>query len=159
MLFRSLIGLAITHQPAAVEDLRRVAVLPPGELRRLKVAVRRDDARGDPRRQRGVPAQWPAGRNSLGLRQQPGLLAVAADRRQHQRSGQHADAADVQCHPDRERLLLHHRFAAELHGTPAATSEIKELIWFGPDDDPAQLAPSLRDLIFPDLLARRLLWV
>jgi 8-oxo-dGTP diphosphatase len=50
-------------------------------------------------------------------------------------------------------------FAAILYGTPAPTSEIKELIWFGPNDDPAQLAPSLRDSIFPDLLARGLLWV
>jgi len=49
-------------------------------------------------------------------------------------------------------------FAASLAGEPRAASEIKELIWFGPDDDPALLAPSLRDLIFPDLVRRGLLF-
>jgi 8-oxo-dGTP diphosphatase len=49
-------------------------------------------------------------------------------------------------------------FAADLTGTPTATSEIKELVWFGPGDDPAQLAPSLRELIFPDLLRRGVIW-
>src|SRR6516225_5203017 len=42
-------------------------------------------------------------------------------------------------------------FAGELRGTPAAHAEIKELVWFGPEDDPAFLAPSLRNIIFPDL--------
>jgi 8-oxo-dGTP pyrophosphatase MutT (NUDIX family) len=45
-------------------------------------------------------------------------------------------------------------FAGDLSGTPVAQSEIKELMWFGPEDDPALLAPSLRDVILPDLRSR-----
>src|ERR1700729_9843 len=41
-------------------------------------------------------------------------------------------------------------FAGELEGTPAAHSEIQELVWFGPYDDAALLAPSLRFVILPD---------
>jgi 8-oxo-dGTP diphosphatase len=48
-------------------------------------------------------------------------------------------------------------YAGELKGTPAAHSEIQELVWFGPRDDAAQLAPSLRNVIFPDLRRRGLL--
>jgi 8-oxo-dGTP pyrophosphatase MutT (NUDIX family) len=48
-------------------------------------------------------------------------------------------------------------FAGELHGAPTAQAEIKELVWFGPQDDAALLAPSLRDIIFPDLRRRGLI--
>jgi 8-oxo-dGTP diphosphatase len=48
-------------------------------------------------------------------------------------------------------------YRGRLEGEPAATSEIGELVWFGPHDDRAQLAPSLRNQIIPDLIARRLL--
>ena len=48
-------------------------------------------------------------------------------------------------------------YAGELEGTPAAHSEIKELVWFGPRDDAALLAPSLRNIIFPDLRRRGLI--
>lgn len=48
-------------------------------------------------------------------------------------------------------------FAGELRGAPAARAEIAELVWFGAEDDPALLAPSLRDVIFPDLRRRGLL--
>jgi 8-oxo-dGTP diphosphatase len=48
-------------------------------------------------------------------------------------------------------------YAGSLAGTPIPRSEIAELVWFGPDDDAAQLAPSLRDLIFPDLVRRGVL--
>jgi 8-oxo-dGTP diphosphatase len=48
-------------------------------------------------------------------------------------------------------------YAGDLKGDPAAHSEIQELVWFGPRDDDAQLAPSLRNVIFPDL-RRRGLW-
>jgi 8-oxo-dGTP diphosphatase len=48
-------------------------------------------------------------------------------------------------------------FAADLTGTPVARSEIKELLWFGPEDDPALLAPSLRYFILPDLRSRGIL--
>jgi 8-oxo-dGTP diphosphatase len=48
-------------------------------------------------------------------------------------------------------------YAGDLKGNPAAHSEIQELVWFGARDDDAQLAPSLRNVIFPDL-RRRGLW-
>lgn len=42
-------------------------------------------------------------------------------------------------------------YRAELSGEPKACSEIAELVWFGPGDDPEQLSPSLRNRIIPDL--------
>jgi 8-oxo-dGTP pyrophosphatase MutT (NUDIX family) len=48
-------------------------------------------------------------------------------------------------------------YAGELEGTPAAQSEIQDLVWFGPGDDAALLAPSLRNVIFPDLRRRGLI--
>lgn len=45
-------------------------------------------------------------------------------------------------------------FHGHLTGAPHPASEIKELVWFGPGDDPALLAPSLREIIFPDLFRR-----
>jgi len=48
-------------------------------------------------------------------------------------------------------------FAGELRGTPSPHAEIEELVWFGPQDDPALLAPSLREVIFPDLRRRGLM--
>lgn len=45
-------------------------------------------------------------------------------------------------------------FAGELRGAPIAHAEIQELVWFGPGDDAALLAPSLRNIIFPDLRRR-----
>ena len=39
-------------------------------------------------------------------------------------------------------------FSASLEGEPRAASEIKELVWFGPEDDQSLLAPSLRGLLF-----------
>ena len=48
-------------------------------------------------------------------------------------------------------------YRGDLEGIPKAQAEIKELIWFGADDDPAALSPSIRNKIFPDLAARGLL--
>ena len=48
-------------------------------------------------------------------------------------------------------------FQAELSGDPRAQSEIAELVWFGPSDDRARLAPSIDRKILPDLIARGLL--
>jgi len=48
-------------------------------------------------------------------------------------------------------------YQGELAGTPAAHSEIQDLVWFGPQDDAALLAPSLRNIIFPDLRRRSLM--
>lgn len=42
-------------------------------------------------------------------------------------------------------------------GTPVASSEIVELVWFGPDSDPTQLTPILINKILPDLINRELL--
>ena len=48
-------------------------------------------------------------------------------------------------------------YAGELEGEPAPHCEIRELVWFGPDDDEALLAPSLRYAIFPDVRSRGLI--
>ena len=48
-------------------------------------------------------------------------------------------------------------YTGELRGTPAPHSEIEEFVWFDPGGDPALLAPSLRDVIFPDLRRRGLI--
>jgi 8-oxo-dGTP diphosphatase len=48
-------------------------------------------------------------------------------------------------------------YSGELVGLPVAHSEIQDLIWFGPQDDTELLAPSLRNVIFPDLRQRGLL--
>jgi 8-oxo-dGTP diphosphatase len=55
---------------------------------------------------------------------------------------------------DETKMVRIELFAADLAGTPRAQSEIGELVWFGPQDDPACLAPSLRNLILPDLKRR-----
>jgi 8-oxo-dGTP pyrophosphatase MutT (NUDIX family) len=48
-------------------------------------------------------------------------------------------------------------YRGELAGELVASAEIGELVWFGPLDDWAQLAPSLANRILPDLIARGLL--
>ncbi len=48
-------------------------------------------------------------------------------------------------------------YTGELAGVPAAQGEIAELVWWGPNDNEAQLAPSLVNHILPDL-RRRGLW-
>lgn len=48
-------------------------------------------------------------------------------------------------------------FSGDLRGAPCAQAEIEELVWFGLEDSPALLAPSLRDVIFPDLRRRGLI--
>ena len=48
-------------------------------------------------------------------------------------------------------------YRGTLAGEPVASAEIGELVWFGEKDDPAQLAPSLRNRVFPDLIARGIL--
>jgi 8-oxo-dGTP diphosphatase len=45
-------------------------------------------------------------------------------------------------------------YLGEVTGTPAPHSEIAELIWFHPNEDWSQLAPSLANKILPDLIAR-----
>jgi 8-oxo-dGTP pyrophosphatase MutT (NUDIX family) len=49
-------------------------------------------------------------------------------------------------------------YKGRLTGEPRASSEIIELVWFGPDDKrDVPLAPSLEHFILPDLLRRKLL--
>jgi 8-oxo-dGTP diphosphatase len=48
-------------------------------------------------------------------------------------------------------------YRAELEGEARAQSEIGELVWFGAGDDWALSAPSLAEMIFPDLIARGIL--
>ena len=50
-------------------------------------------------------------------------------------------------------------YAGRLTGAPRASAEIAELVWFAENDDWGQLAPSLAEAIFPDLVRRgRLPW-
>ncbi len=48
-------------------------------------------------------------------------------------------------------------YQGDLLGDPAPHSEIAELVWFGEDDDPTTLAPSISAAILPDLLRRGIL--
>jgi 8-oxo-dGTP pyrophosphatase MutT (NUDIX family) len=48
-------------------------------------------------------------------------------------------------------------YSGELNGEPSPRSEIAELVWFGKEDDRAQLSPSIRNKILPDLIAREVL--
>ncbi len=48
-------------------------------------------------------------------------------------------------------------YQGELTGEPVASSEIVELVWFGPDSDKSQLTPILVNKIFPDLVARKVI--
>jgi len=48
-------------------------------------------------------------------------------------------------------------YSGKLNGSPVASSEISELIWFRSNDDWNELAPSLANKILPDLIARNLL--
>ena len=45
-------------------------------------------------------------------------------------------------------------YSGELSGELQACSEIKELVWFGNEDDWALLSPSLANKILPDVIAR-----
>jgi ADP-ribose pyrophosphatase YjhB (NUDIX family) len=48
-------------------------------------------------------------------------------------------------------------WAGELEGTPTASSEISELVWWGRHDDAGQLSAIIRNHIAPALVARGLL--
>jgi 8-oxo-dGTP diphosphatase len=55
------------------------------------------------------------------------------------------------------KTVLIELYQGELEGQPAPHSEIRDLLWFGPQDDAELLAPSLRNIIFPDLRRRAIL--
>ncbi len=69
------------------------------------------------------------------------------------------EAAADQDAPEKSdpRTIQVELFGGELEGLPAARSEIAELVWFGQEDDPATLAPSIRKQILPDLMVRGIL--
>lgn len=48
-------------------------------------------------------------------------------------------------------------YSGTLVGSPEPHAEIARLVWFGESGNPALLPPSLRDVIFPDLIARGIL--
>ena len=48
-------------------------------------------------------------------------------------------------------------YRGELSGEPRPSSEIRELVWFGPASDRSALTPILVNRILPDLLARGIL--
>lgn len=48
-------------------------------------------------------------------------------------------------------------YKGELQGNPVPSGEIKELFWFGEDDDPGLLTPIFTDHILPDLRRRKIL--
>ncbi len=53
-----------------------------------------------------------------------------------------------------DTLVCGHIFCAELTGEPEPAGEIAELRWYDRSDTSPQLAPLLRDHIFPALIAR-----
>jgi 8-oxo-dGTP pyrophosphatase MutT (NUDIX family) len=63
----------------------------------------------------------------------------------------------VYVYENKKNVLRVELYRADLLGEPRAQAEISELVWFGPSDDWGQLAPSLIELIFPDLMARGIL--
>jgi 8-oxo-dGTP diphosphatase len=68
--------------------------------------------------------------------------------------GTYIDRAAV---PHSNKMVQIELYRAALIGTPEASSEISEIVWFGKNDDHSQLAPSLVNKILPDLIARRVL--
>ena len=48
-------------------------------------------------------------------------------------------------------------YRVEIAGEPVPSSEIAELVWFGPASDPNHLSPILVNKILPDLVARGIL--
>src|SRR5262249_24346946 len=48
-------------------------------------------------------------------------------------------------------------YQGELAGEPVASSEIRELVWFGPGDDGGLVASSIANQILPDLIRRGIL--
>jgi 8-oxo-dGTP pyrophosphatase MutT (NUDIX family) len=57
---------------------------------------------------------------------------------------------------DPPKIVRIQLYRGELLGNPIPNSEIKELVWFDPQDDPALLAPSIANKILPDLRTRSL---
>lgn len=56
--------------------------------------------------------------------------------------------------PDVHKTVETQLYRGDLRGTPVASSEIKELVWFGADSDWDELSPILVNKIIPDLIER-----
>jgi len=84
------------------------------------------------------------------LREELGEVSVTGLEYVGSYSDKAAGAADKTVHIELYR--------GRLTGEPAPHAEIRELIWFGADDDRRQLAPSIANQILPDLERRGLLW-
>lgn len=56
-----------------------------------------------------------------------------------------------------ERTVEIELYIGDVKGDLVASSEIKELVWFSPDNDQSQLSPIIRNKILPALIAKNLL--
>ena len=96
---------------------------------------------------------------------EPGESAVECLQRElHEELGdvaatglQHVGTYTDRAASDPNKTVCIELYGGELAGTPVASAEIGELVWFSETDDWAQLAPSLANRILPDLIARGLL--
>ncbi|MEW6234863.1 MAG: NUDIX domain-containing protein [Candidatus Omnitrophota bacterium] len=70
--------------------------------------------------------------------------------------GEYSDIAASE-NPGEVKTLHIRLYQGELQGVPAPSSEIVELVWFGPDSDFSQLTPIMIHHILPDLLRRKIL--
>lgn len=59
--------------------------------------------------------------------------------------------------PSVHKTLEIRLYRGRLEGTPVASGEIRELVWFGPGDSPERLTPILTDHVLPDLRRRGIL--
>jgi len=82
------------------------------------------------------------------------LGAVSVQSAAHLGTYQDRAALDDPAAAKTVRIALYH---TELCGEPAPSSEIVELVWFGPDADRSRLSPILINRILPDLYARGIL--
>jgi len=70
--------------------------------------------------------------------------------------GTYADRASTD-DPTVFKTLEIQLYKGDLTGEPVPSSEIRELVWFGPDSDRTELTPILVNHILPDLISRGLL--
>ncbi|NWF82348.1 MAG: NUDIX domain-containing protein [Bryobacteraceae bacterium] len=70
--------------------------------------------------------------------------------------GSYEDVA-ARLHGEMHQRIRIELYQGELRGAPQPSAEIAELVWFGPEDNLENVAPSLRNKIIPDLRERGLL--
>lgn len=59
--------------------------------------------------------------------------------------------------PSVEKTVEIRLYKGDVIGSPVASSEIAELIWFGSESDRSELAPSIVNKILPDLIKKGIL--